>query len=434
MEYAAFLGNRVKMERNKLAILSLGDLPTTVSMGGTRRVALEFCLALGKRGHCVVAEAPWVSGSELVNKDSNVKIRRFGNPTMRRLIGHQLMMTWGAYRATRSALSQADVAVILAHNTGACAGATWAMRSLQKRIPVVYLFYASHADEIRTGAHQYNRFGTLPAGRIFRPAISNLKVKQLARAEANSLSDATQIVTLSCYAKEWAQRLYGTENSRFTIVPAGVDTRRFSPPHVDISAVRQKLGLPEKRFILFTLRNLHPRMGVDVLVKAMPEVLASYPETSLFIGGSGILLESLQQTISALDLQQTVQLLGHISEADLPAYYQAADLFMLPTQAMEGFGMVTLEALACGTPVLGTPVGATPEILAPLGAEFLTEGCDAHTLRDGILRMRAELSQRSDIRPQCRNLVETRYTWGIAAAQLEEVLYSAINLPEDSPL
>ena len=69
-----------------------------------------------------------------------------------------------------------------------------------------------------------------------------------------------------------------------------------------------------------------------------------------------------------LGLDKHVTFLGFVPDADLPRYYQAADVFVLPTRELEGFGLVTAEALACGTPVLGTPVGATPELLEPLDA------------------------------------------------------------------
>ena len=418
------------MENTSFPILSLGDLPTTESMGGTRRVALEFCLALTRRGHRVIAVAPWTSGTELVGSNEDLEVCRFGSRGMKRLLGSQALGIWSAYRATPSVLSRSKVSLVLAHNAGACVGARWAVQTLQRQVPVVYMFYASHADEIRTGAHRYERFSTGLAGRAIHPVLSRLMVQQLAWLEAVSLRDATRVVTLSSYAKEWAQELYEVEDSRFNLCPPGVDVLRFCPSHYDTGTLRRRLGLPEERFVLFTLRNLHPRMGVDVLVRAMPDVVSSYPDTLLIIGGSGILLEPLRQTVAELNLEDHVRLMGRLDEAELPAYYQAADLFVLPTQAMEGFGMVTLEALACGTPVLGTPVGATPEILSQLGREFLFDGCDVQSLRDGILRARIELSQRSDIGVQCRRLVESQYSWEAAAARLEDVLFQAVVLAE----
>ena len=422
------------MARDRLSILSLGNLPTTKSMGGTSRVALELCMALAQRGHRVTAASPWTNGAEIVDSSGNLEICRFGGPRAKRLIGGQVMMIRGAYRAVWSALSRASVPVVLAHNPGAVIGTTLAAKARNKQVPLVFMFYASHADELRTGAYRYERFRSGLAGRVIHPVLSRLLIRQTAWAEAVSLRRAKRIVVLSRYAREWAQQLYGIEDSKFTVFPAGVDTRRFCPPQDNVVDIRRRLDLPEDRFILFTLRNLHPRMGVEVLVRAMPDLAARYPEIVLIIGGSGMLLEALQQMIVELNLQDHVRLLGHLSEADLPAYYQAADMFVLPTQTMEGFGMVTLEALACGTPVLGTPVGATPEILTQLGPGFLSNGCGEQALRDGILRMRGDLSRRNDIRLQCRRLVEAQYTWDATAAKLEDVLYSVLSLTNGSAI
>lgn len=416
------------MSRERLSVLSVGDLPTTHSTGGTGRVALGLCTELARRGHSVTALAPWTPGAELIGEvncgTGHVKINRFGNGLLKQLVGRQAMATFGACLTIRDLLTRGAVSVVLSHHPNTSIGAFWAMNTLNRQIPLVYMFYASHADEIRTGAHQYKRFSAGLARTLVKPVVQQLVVRLMSRAEEISLRRASRVVTLSLYAKDWAQRLYEVADDRFTVFPAGVDTQRFCPPQESVTHIRQRLDLPDTPFILFTLRNLHPRMGLEVLLQAMPGVLARVPNTLLIIGGQGTLFASLHQMIADLRLQDHVRLMGHINELDLPNYYQAADVFVLPTQAMEGFGMVTLEALACGTPVIGTQIGATPELLSQLGAEFLFDACDAAAFTAGILRLREELSKSGDgIRMQCRRLIETRYTWAASAERLERVLY-----------
>ena len=77
------------------------------------------------------------------------------------------------------------------------------------------------------------------------------------------------------------------------------------------------------------------------------------------------LRSKLETSIKSLDQEHRIKLMGFIPEQDLVPYYESADLVVLPTQALEGFGLVMIEALAFGTPVLGTPVGAIPKILSP---------------------------------------------------------------------
>ena len=92
------------------------------------------------------------------------------------------------------------------------------------------------------------------------------------------------------------------------------------------------------------------------------------------------------------------------------AQFAAADLFVLPTLAYEGFGMATLEALACGTPVVGTPVGATPEILGPLDPRLLARGVEPDALRSAV----AEALRRARdplLRSRCRVYARAGYGW-----------------------
>ena len=86
---------------------------------------------------------------------------------------------------------------------------------------------------------------------------------------------------------------------------------------------------------------------------------------------AAVLKEELVQLSRRLKIEGNIKFAGFIPEQDLPDYYRAADAFILPTLELEGFGLVTLEALACGTPVLGTPIGGTKEILGMFDPSYL---------------------------------------------------------------
>ena len=93
-------------------------------------------------------------------------------------------------------------------------------------------------------------------------------------------------------------------------------------------------------------------------------------------------------------------MVGRVSDEELQEWHRAADLFVLPTVAYEGFGLVTAEALASGTPVVGTPVGATPELLVPLDARLVSRGTDAPALAEA---MRTGLALATpELRERCR--------------------------------
>jgi glycosyltransferase involved in cell wall biosynthesis len=189
-------------------------------------------------------------------------------------------------------------------------------------------------------------------------------------------------------------------------------------------AVRQELGLPSDGLLLLTVRDLEPRMGLDALIQALALIRKDLA-VRLVIGGKGRLRAELEALVSTLGLRDIVGFAGLIPEADLPNYYAAADCFVLPTRELEGFGLVTVEALACGTPVLGTPVGATPELLSPLAPELLTDDASPEALARGIRRV-APLVGDERFRARCRAHAERHYGWPTAVARLEELLLNLV--------
>ena len=106
----------------------------------------------------------------------------------------------------------------------------------------------------------------------------------------------------------------------------------------------------------------------------------------LVIGGTGPMLPRLQDLVRELQLDGAVRFAGRVTEEDLPRMYAAADAFVLPTAELECFGLIALEALACGRPVLATPVGAIPEILGGVEPRWLA-GAESE---DAIARLLVE--------------------------------------------
>jgi len=185
----------------------------------------------------------------------------------------------------------------------------------------------------------------------------------------------------------------------------------------------------EQDFVLLTVRNLVPRMGLAELIQAVARLRGDIPRLRLLIGGSGVLRSELETQVKALGLDDYVRFLGFVPETLLPDYYRAADLFVLPTAELEGFGLVTIEALASGTPVLGTSVGATDEILDKLDPSLLAAGTGAESLAASIAalyrRFMTDPAARVRLYTQGRALVLRDYTWARHCEQLEAVLAEA---------
>ena len=139
----------------------------------------------------------------------------------------------------------------------------------------------------------------------------------------------------------------------------------------------------------------------------------------------GKLKTGLVALARSFGIEDHIHFVGFISEEKLPSYYQMADIFVLPTKELEGFGLVTIEALASGLPVVGTPVGGTKEIIGQFDSSFLFKGTDPNSIAELIMEKYKLIKQNrkkwEQISQQCRNFVERNYSWEKNIDALEEL-------------
>ncbi|MBW6486196.1 MAG: glycosyltransferase, partial [Syntrophobacterales bacterium] len=239
------------------------------------------------------------------------------------------------------------------------------------------------------------------------------------------LSKSARIIVLSSYTAEKLVRNYAAPRKKIAIVPGGIDLVRFAPAR-DKNAAQELLGLPPGKFVMLTVRNLVSRMGLENLLLAMVEVVKKCPDSLLVIGGTGPLEEKLKTQAQDLKINDHLLFKGFIPEDELPDYYRAADLFVLPTVDLEGFGLVTLEALASGTPVLGTPVGGTNEILKRFDSDFLFKSPVPEDMAELMIKIcslykkNPEKQKMDSVR--CRMFAQEYYSWEANVTLTEGIL------------
>ncbi len=253
--------------------------------------------------------------------------------------------------------------------------------------------------------------------------IKNLiRVAMARHMERRVYGSALRVITLSQAFADIAHERYGVPKDRLRVVPGGVNTALYcSAPERRLA--RERLGWPQDRPILLAVRRLSRRMGLEQLLEAVAAVRRRHPNVLALIGGKGALTAELQATIEREHLQENARLLGFIADEDLPAAYAAADLTLVPTVALEGFGLVIVESLASGTPALGTPVGGIPEILRAWHPELVT---DAPTSAAMAERIDAILSGRVTLPDpeECR-IHAGRYDWKLVVPQLLAIFEEA---------
>lgn len=204
------------------------------------------------------------------------------------------------------------------------------------------------------------------------------------------------------------------------IIPGGVDINRFQAT-LSPQSCRKQLGWPLDRPILFTSRRLVYRVGVDKLLNTLTTLKQRIPDVWLAIGGRGPLETELKQQATELGLNDHVKFLGFLPDDQLPIAYQAADLTVMPSQSFEGFGLAVVESLACGTPVLCTPVGGMPEILQPFSPDLITSSIEVSAIAERLEQVL--LGHVPMPSPEaCRHYAIDNFDWHKIAQDVRKVL------------
>ena len=166
------------------------------------------------------------------------------------------------------------------------------------------------------------------------------------------------------------------------VIYNGVDLERFAP--ADRGQARAHLGLEAHRRIVLYVGRLVPGKGLATLIDAFAGVRRERPDARLVLLGDGPLRRDVETRVAAAGLSDAVRLTGEQPHADVPSWINAADVVVLPSES-EGFPNVVREALACGRPVVATPVGDVPSIVGPESGALVPVG-DAGALAHALLR------------------------------------------------
>jgi len=239
------------------------------------------------------------------------------------------------------------------------------------------------------------------------------------KIEKFCLERCDRIIVLSEYMKGELLRIHRINADKVRVVPGGVDAEKFIPA-LSKPEVRDKLSLPRDKFVMLSVRRLVKRTGLVELVVAAASLLKRGRDFVLVIAGEGPRRKEIEDLIEKLNLRSKVILTGFIGEESLPLYYQASDLFVMPTQKLEGFGLAALEALSSGLPVLATPVGGIPEVLSGLDLSCFSEGLSPQSLAEGLNRFIGDREKMSAIAGKARAYAAEKFSWEKIIPELEK--------------
>ena len=209
--------------------------------------------------------------------------------------------------------------------------------------------------------------------------------------ERSVYSHASVVVTLSSAFRQIVVERYRVSPWKVRVIRPGLHPHQ----HGDRHAGRERLGFSTEEFVVCCVRRLTPRMGHQVLLAGWPVVIQAVPQARLVIAGDGELASAIRAQVTGLELTESVCLLGPISDEDLTGLYLAADVNVVPSVALEGFGLTVLEAAGHGTPSIVTRVGGLPEAVHGLGSSLIVEPGSAGELASRLISAaRGELPTR----------------------------------------
>ncbi len=180
--------------------------------------------------------------------------------------------------------------------------------------------------------------------------------------EAEVMASADRIIAFSPHERDAMERLYGADAKKVSLVPCGVDLSVFRP--LNQKSVRDRLGLNGEKILLYVGR-IEPLKGLDLLVETAAQMDIGESVRMIVVGADangGRELDRVKQLAKERDLEDRIDFVGQVDHTELPLYYNAADVCVVPSY-YESFGLVALESMACGTPVVATRVGGLSTIV-----------------------------------------------------------------------
>ncbi|RZI84845.1 MAG: glycosyltransferase family 1 protein [Rubrivivax sp.] len=218
-------------------------------------------------------------------------------------------------------------------------------------------------------------------------------------------------------------RLYQADAQRIAVVPCGVDLYQFHP--MDKQQARARLGLAPEEFIALQLGRIAPHKGIDTVIQALSCLDDRIPARLLVVGGSSAVTddtqlpepERLQQLAVRCGVGHRVEFTGHCDRSDLRSYYAAADVFVT-TPWYEPFGITPLEAMACGTPVIGSAVGGIPYSVLDGVTGYLVPPKNPQSLARCLTMLHDNPSMAQALGRAGTRRVRSKFTWDRVTSDL----------------
>jgi glycogen(starch) synthase len=391
-----------------VALLSWEYPPVVV--GGLSRHVYELSRHLARDGHSVTVYTRGHPGSSSADIEDGVRIarvREYPPPlAVEDLIPWTLAFNIGLIDRATPELLEDPPDVLHAHDW-LVAYAAQVLRGLAS-LPLVTTIHAT----------EHGRHG----GRLPGPTQ-----RFIHRVERWLVSESDRVITCSSFMRDEVAGALGADEGRLDLVPNQIDLTPFQQA---VPSARPEVWPEDRPMVLFAGR-LEYEKGVQTVLDALPALERSVPGVGLIVAGDGTYRSALERRATSLGLDGRVRFLGFADETRLRSLYRSADLAIVPS-LYEPFGLVTLEAMASGTPVLVADTGGLREIIEHDVTGMRFPPGDARALAASAARILREPALARRLAREARSALAARGSWSVAAGRTAEVYRAAMAQTPDA--
>lgn len=372
-------------------------------VGGISRVVYDLSHAIAKKGHEVHVITCWETGNKEVEEVGNVFVHRVQTCGVNTVN----FVDW----VLQLNFAMVECATKLVNNIGyfdAIHAHDWLVAFSAKTIKGAFgipIVSTIHATE---------------HGRNW--GIHNDVQRYINNVEQWFVEESDQIIVNSRYMKDEVSEIFSVEDEKLSVIPNGIDVNKFKDVHKDMQ-FRRQYALDDEKIVFFVGRIVNEK-GIHVLIDSVPKILQVYPKTKFVIVGKGPQLDFLRWKVSSLGISEKISFTGYVKDEDLAKLYKCVDIAVFPS-LYEPFGIVALEGMVAGLPVVVTDVGGLNDLV-----EHEVDGMKAYTdnansLADCIIELLLNEDKTQNIKKNALDKVERLYNWS-KITQLTMDVYSRV--------
>ncbi len=374
---------------------------------------LELTKRLKRDENDIVVLCPHSYGSKLIDNCDNIKIYRF--PYFFPLHLQRLCSDGGMlYNYRNSILAKMQLPLLMISEM-----VSMIVLIATHDIKVIHSHWLIPQGII--GAICKTLFGTRHIISVHGSDINYVASSRFLRFFFEFIVQNTDIITTnSTYTKSRVLQINDTVSNKTHVIPMGVDTEKFNAYGRDSLETYFDADC-----IILTAGRLISIKGINYLIQSMPQILQRFPKAKLVICGDGPEKGNLQRLAEALNISERILFTGYISHDEMIQYYKSADVFILPSIEIDGYkeglGMVIIEAMACGTPVIGTNIGGITDIIKDEYNGLLIAERSPDDIAKKAVKILSNREYAEQLKQNALVTVNSKYSWSRIAEEFGQI-------------